>query len=98
MGGRGVGGVDGGVGVVVVGGRRQGTVGRQWLVRVQVLVVLKPKLAQTPNTEGGVSEGGRSKHVHGDPEWGGCWEGGGRGRWQSPESLSPRPLPTNEQD
>lgn len=97
MGGRGVGGVDGGVGVVVMGWRGQGTVGRQRLVRVQVLVMLKPKLAQAPNTEGGVPEGGRSKHVHGDPEWEGCW-GGRRGRWQSPESLSPRPLPTNEQD
>ena len=76
MGGRGVGGVDGGVGVVVMGGRRQGTVGRQRLVWVQVLVMLKPKLAKTPNTEGGVSEGRRSEHVHGDPEWVGCWGGG----------------------
>ena len=63
-----------------MGGRGEGTVGRQRLVRVQVLVMLKPKFAQTPDTEGGVTQAGRSKHVHGDPEWGGCWgEGGGGG-------------------
>ena len=48
------------------------------MVRVQVLVVIKPKLAQAPNTEGGVPEGGRSEHVHGDPERGGRVLGGGR--------------------
>ena len=80
MRGRRVGGVDSGVGVVVMGGGRQGTVRRQRLVRMQMLMMLKPKLAQTSNTEGGVPEGGRSKHVHSDPEWGGCWgEGGGDG-------------------
>ena len=79
MGGRRVGGVDSGVGVVVMGGGRQGTVRRQRLVRMQMLMMLKPKLAQTSNTEGGVPEGGGSKHVHVDPEGGLCKRRGGGG-------------------
>ena len=64
MGGGGVGGVHRAVGVVVVGGGRGGAVGRQGLVRVQVLVVVQAQLAQPPHAQGGVPSEGGAQHVH----------------------------------
>ena len=79
MGGGGVGGVDGGVGVVVVRGRRQGSVGWQRLVGVQVLVVVETKLAKATDTERCVPQGRGPEHVHRNPEEGEVVGGEGEG-------------------